>query len=667
MSELGNARTRANTLLSTSPKTHRRVTEFRRLDTDSFPGAPLPDVPAHAFSAFDRGDLGRATALSFQFQEAVRTATTPETGLDAAVAIAEREVESGRDPALVAHALQLFTAHSPVGRQLRLHRPIEAAAGRLVAANKMAAARALSPEEGAALWREDPLANDHHIHWHVVYPASGIPRQDAPIDLIQRWIAAQGDESLFTDDELNQLFRYQNRHGEMFVYMHQQMLARYDAERLALGLDPIAPLDRELDGEPVAEGYDVDPTLEPGIGGSGPFADRPPNRQIRAEAATYLRTVRGNLRAAIQAGQFARAAPNPPVAIDRDNIGTVIEASLRSFRSGADPRYYGDFHDAGHGILASLSGDITGIMRDPTHAIRDPVFWRWHRAIDDLNFLWQETGQKLDFADRPPVFLRKGSGNWSSPDIVLLAGADSPTFDKAEIARLLTEQWDTVAGQIGAANLTATLQTTLRTANVVLPDGTQRDIWHRSHRPFAYAVRLENTSDSSAAVTLRVFIAPRHHADDRRRWMELDKVTTIVPARARHVVVRSGNESEVVKKPVDHGPDSFIPSIDTDMPRCSCGWPFPLLLPRGTTAGVPYSMLVCVTDAAIDGFASKKGCGSVSFCGAQDQDYPDRRDMGYPFHRGWQDTITAIAAGELPSIAGREFTIIHDEGEQPIA
>lgn len=662
MSELDNARARANTLLSTSPKRNRRVTEFRRLDKDAFPGAPLPEAPARSFSAFDRGDLGRATALSFQFQEAVRTAATPDAGLDAAVDLAERAVEAGRDPALVAHALQLFTAHSPVGRRLRLHRPIEAAPGRLVAANKMAAARTLSPEEGAALWREDPLANDHHLHWHVVYPASGIPRQDAPADLIQRWIAAQGNEGSFTDDELNQLFRYQDRHGEMFIYMHQQMLARYDAERLALGLDPIAALDRELDGDPIPEGYDVDPTLEPGIGGGGPFADRPPNRQIRAEQANYLRTVRGNLRAAIQAGQFARAAPNPPIAIDRDNIGTVIEASLRSFRSGADPRYYGDFHDSGHGVLASLSGDITGIMRDPTHAIRDPVFWRWHRAIDDLNFLWQETGQRLDFADRPPVAMRKGGGGWSSPDILLLPVGEA--FDKVEVARQLTEQWDIVDGPLAttSTSLTSRLDTFLRTASVLLPDGTHRDIWHRAHKPFAYAVRLENTSDTSAAVTLRVFIAPRQHVDDRRRWMELDKVTTIVPARARHVVVRSGSESEVVKKPVDHGPDNFIPSVDADMPRCSCGWPFPLLLPRGTAAASPYCMLVCVTDAAIDGFASKKGCGSVSFCGAQDQDYPDRRDMGYPFHRNWLDSVTTVAAGGLPTIAGREFTIVHDDG-----
>jgi len=37
------------------------------------------------------------------------------------------------------------------------------------------------------------------------------------------------------------LFRLNDRHGELFLYMHRQMLARYDAELLSHGLQPVKP------------------------------------------------------------------------------------------------------------------------------------------------------------------------------------------------------------------------------------------------------------------------------------------------------------------------------------------------------------------------------------------------------------------------------------------
>ena len=36
-------------------------------------------------------------------------------------------------------------------------------------------------------------------------------------------------------------FKVRPRHGELFFYMHQQMLARYDAERVGAGLRRVVP------------------------------------------------------------------------------------------------------------------------------------------------------------------------------------------------------------------------------------------------------------------------------------------------------------------------------------------------------------------------------------------------------------------------------------------
>ena len=52
--------------------------------------------------------------------------------------------------------------------------------------------------------------------------------------------------------------RLQDRQGELFFYMHQQMLARYDAERRALGFGPVVPFADYR--EPIGEGYEDRPS-----------------------------------------------------------------------------------------------------------------------------------------------------------------------------------------------------------------------------------------------------------------------------------------------------------------------------------------------------------------------------------------------------------------------
>lgn len=64
----------------------------------------------------------------------------------------------------------------------------------------------------------------HHWHWHLVYPNSG------------------------TREIVNK-----DRRGELFYYMHQQVLARYNAERFSNKLAKALPLSNLR--EPIEEGY----------------------------------------------------------------------------------------------------------------------------------------------------------------------------------------------------------------------------------------------------------------------------------------------------------------------------------------------------------------------------------------------------------------------------
>jgi hypothetical protein len=340
-----------------------------------------------------------------------------------------------------------------------------------------------------------------------------------------------------------------------------------------------------------------------------------------------------------------------------DALGANIEAAVRIFRSGVDLARYGNLHNAGHGVISALSPAPGGVMRSTAHAIRDPAFWRWHRLIDDLAFRWQERQPALDFSDRPQVTLSKGADAWSSPDILLLPASAVTGADLASLLLALPDM--RAAAENAGIEALDTLTTRERVAEVRLPAGGMRIIQHLSHDPFAIAIKVTNSAAVPADITLRIFLAPASQADDRRAWIEMDKITTRVAAGAAKVVVRLDRESEVVKKPVDLGPDEFVPAIDTDDARCSCGWPYTLLLPRGTADGMEFRLLVVATDARVDGFVNVSTCGSVSFCGARDIAYPDKREMGYPFNRTWVAPITQMLSDE-PSMAGRSLRIRHE-------
>jgi hypothetical protein len=79
-------------------------------------------------------------------------------------------------------------------------------------------------------------------------------------------------------------------------------------------------------------------------------------------------------------------------------------------------------------MIAKLPNDTgNGVMNSPPVAIRDPIFWRWHRHIDNIHTAWQNTQSPYDFTDAPPVVLRDAlSGTpvpWASPDVLLVSTA----------------------------------------------------------------------------------------------------------------------------------------------------------------------------------------------------------------------------------------------------
>lgn len=622
------------------------------------------------FSEFVTEHLEDATRLAGEFM-GIADARQGESGF-ADVMDAAEAAAADRDPALVRHALKLFMTHSATGRLLR----IPSLLSRYRAAPSLAAAEAQelpallsasgsSPPEQLLDWfREDPLANEHHEHWHLVYDRLGIPD------------GAGGR-------------RLQERHGELFFYMHQQMLARYDAERLAIeGLDLVRPLDDYR--APIAEGYDPGGLTIEGT------------TYVRRESGTRLSdlTVRGLLGRDYSVGdherrrdRFFEAAESASIRIGAelraleghagsDLLGATNETSIGSVSGLGAKSFYGNHHGFGHVLIALADPAGLGVIWNTASAIRDPAFWRWHRHIDDISFAYQETQPPHDFAVSAPAAAVKDvylvpEGGWPAlPQgddgiAAFAAAAFGASPDPANWDRLFApgSHQVTFEGAEQVFSTTGELLTEMRLGRFEADDGRAIAYPYLTHHRFDYVLRVENTAETETRTTVRIFLGPTDPeaaspdrdaiADNRRYWIEMDKFRAVLAPGEKRVLVRHDTDSSVIRRPiVDPGDVRDVAPDEEDTPDtnyCECGWPHHLLLPRGTRQGMAFRLFVMLTDWDDDQVPEAGHCGSMSFCGARDR-YPDRKPMGFPFDRRLPAPVAALVE-ERPNMSLTPITI----------
>ncbi len=678
-----------------------------------------------SFSWFDPEDAAKATALAAELAVVTGAQASVEAGLSSALDLAE-ERASEDPPALVRQALAMFVTHHKPARRLGKPRSVTArpeafrpsrvgttggaAGGRGKPPGRGGKARTLGSTTEAQLdyWREDALANEHHEHWHEVYPFSGLFPADwndwaqtadrrglaALLQALEprpgnQWLtfvqsrpaaeianaflsranalAQQGRFGQFlaelTAEPYRALLRLNDRQGELFIYMHRQMLARYDAERLSAGLRRVRPFGPPFTSTP-PDGYDPAPLPN--------YLPRPSRRKLAATSSTQLVQLQQELADAVEALQFDGTRP-AGVRIDRTNLGEALEAADPRLRAPLRAGRYVGLHNIGHGRIAGISVPTSpddprrAVMNDPMAAIRDPIFWRWHKNIDDLAFTWEELQPVSAFNDLPAVRIRDGldgdaSTPWLSPDLYLVGrtrateSSNAVTRIKAALSGTNADRsvTDRAVPSLSGYRFTSELSTQFRTRRLA---GSQ--VTYLTHLPFGYAVRIANSRAANADVTLRVFVVPAELADERRAWIEWDKVAVTIPRQSTTVVYRSDLDFSVLKRPAETDPGTVEPGDDdpNDDGYCDCGWPWSLLLPRGRPDGMPFRMMAICTSAAIDRVPQPTQCGSMSFCGAVDR-YPDTRDMGYPFARPLTQSLTDTIVSLGPA-AGRSFTIKH--------
>jgi hypothetical protein len=671
MADIEDLKARVDAILS-GPRRGRSLAAIRP--------APVPNAaPQRRFSEFIIQDVIRAKEISDHLRDIV-DAKGNEEGLTDAVDEIERLLPTER-PGLVQHAAKLFITHHPLARQTFALKPLERRMPNTVLPSTMAsqapiagetqiesaAAEATAPEDDEqklAYWREDPLVNEHHEHWHIVYPTAH------PL----------GD-----------------RHGELFAYMHEQMLARYDAERLAAGLNRVQPF---ADYRATSVGYDPGnlqlwdgqewSEFRPRPAGTTwhdlDFGSRPP----LGVKVSEMEDIRDLMFKATAAGQYQHANGTPilnaggvaqNVAID--NLGDAEESNTGSVDAHNKFSTLGNHHGMGHVHFAYFDGNakaVPGVMITTATAVRDPVFLEWHKHVDSI---FQSLQQKLppyDFSDAPAVQIRKTPGvPAASVDIILCATSGLPAnFNGPQLgqeafgysADPTLNRWDgdfsnTVVTLDNGEQIatTDTLFTASGQRPITLEDAkgnpVTTNIDCQSHDDFCYFLRVQNLQNQAQAVTVRIFLAPETQLEDKTSWIEMDRFRYTLDASARAVIFRSADASSVIRMPALKWNDLLPtdqPSKEAELPPydwCDCGWPYTLLLPRGTAEGMPFRLFVMLSSGndlnippapgPCDG-QNLDNCTSISYCGLKGASYPDSRPMGYPFDRPFATSISDTVA-----------------------
>ncbi|KAF2893372.1 hypothetical protein ILUMI_12800 [Ignelater luminosus] len=482
----------------------------------------------------------------------------------------------------------------------------------------------LEDEHRLAYFREDLGINLHHWHWHLVYPF------DADIRIVQK-----------------------DRRGELFYYMHQQIIARYNAERLC---NQLARVKRFIDWrKPIQEAYF--PKLD-SLVASRAYPSRVSNQklqdlrreqdQIRADV-DQLERWRDRIFEAIHSGQIQTENGEIKTLGEFDGIdtlGNMIESSIIS----PNRTFYGDLHNMGHVFLSYIHDpdhrhlESFGVIGDSTTAMRDPIFYRWHAYIDDMCQEFKATIPRYSVNDL--------------------------NYDGVTVQSIQCQSKD------GKAN---ELNTFWQQSDVDLSRGMDFQprgsvfvrFTHLQHQSFSYSINVNNSGGQRQG-TCRIFIAPAQDErgnpwsfrDQRGMFIELDKfVVNLRPGQ--NTITRRSTESSVT---IPFG--RTFRNLDLNRPTggealeqfnfCGCGWPQHMLIPKGTAEGFKCHLFVMISDYANDRVNQDNSglCNdSSSYCGIKDKLYPDRRSMGYPFDRLPRDGVQVLEHFLTPNMRVQTVSI----------
>lgn len=510
--------------------------------------------------------LQKIADIGHKNSKSITQAVPPETdeqGLKSAVMFTLQSItQRHMSPGLVKLALGIYLTHSDEAKQLGVRVPPLKEHSEFKNPIKQTHKQPLSNPVTAdtmkgvgiaAYFREDYDINEHHWHWHLIYPYAGI-----------------GDTS--------KRHRTIERQGELFLYIHGQMIARYNAETLSWGFNRTLPWSYD---DIIPFGY----TPVPGLRAT--YGARPPDRGWSDNKTLFslkeeLTQWRDNILQSIEDGFFHTTAvdrmgitKSGKLMLTPENamnwVGIVVEAQNEDLQEVSPNEYinrtmYGTLHNTGHAKFAEIGykeytskQNPLGVMITNIGSLRDPCFWLWHTHIDEFrNVVVNKYNHSLDeFAPQAEI-------------IQLEIMPQSPYSETPKS---------------GVTTILGPPRLELNEANAKI-----------DHEPYKWKVTVQSTRNpppsrtNPQAFTVRIFITPKKYMEDQRSWMEMDKFTHIL-THPTDTITRLDIDSSVARK-------SEISCKSGNIKNCKqmCGWPQNMMLPNGMPEGIDYVGFAMLTD-----------------------------------------------------------------------
>ncbi|RIB15178.1 hypothetical protein C2G38_2247804 [Gigaspora rosea] len=499
-------------------------------------------------------------------------------------------------------------------------------------------------------WRNDPVLNEFHEHWHFINTGGN--------DNTRR-----------------------NRDGEIFIHMHRQILARYDADRLCVGLEKVKALPDFR--TPIPDSFYPHPNLfEKWNHTRVHFMARPANQTPH----DFVQLIDGE----VSIYTISDLEKERQLLIEWIDGGTNIKHPIPLKRVDSDANILGldierRFHKFGHNLLSNIMnpytiGYPTSVLMGARAGIRDPLFLKWHRYVDDIFLRWHNYLGPSDFHhDAPNVTIRTTDIILAFTDVLLKVYPDGQKDKWSEFGKQTFGGSNFDVNFTSGPIITNEFHTKMKYREYIWREDffDKENITYVFPRDWYYFLRVTNEVNITSFITFRIFIAPEVFSDSIVHWIELDKFKKILQPLEKTVIAREADKSIIIRKPAQKTESQFdesqiIPSLHkvesgptkqavSDKLFCHCGWPYHMILPRGTKGeGTKFKMIVFISDGTNDMVPLYDQCGSTSLCGAEKwaEKIPDIRPLGYPFNRPFKDGSYKETFKGLHNAAIRNITII---------
>ncbi|KAG5309971.1 CRPI protein, partial [Pseudoatta argentina] len=372
--------------------------------------------------------------------------------------------------------------------------------------------------------------------------------------------------------------------GSVYYYLHQQLLARYELNRLSNGLGPIQNIDYVNVQVPYQPHLRTTNGLE--------LPGRPQNLQLSPNKNNLIQTVRKvdqRLIEAIDSGhvitpQGAFLSLYQPQGLNI--LGELIQGTDRS----VNPRYYGSLQAAARQLLGNAPEtqniyDYTpSVLELEQIAVRDPVFYQFNKHIIQLFTQYQNSLPAYQYND------------------ILLPGV---TIQNVHISPLVTLFNDYYVDLEGAAQQQVDQQQQVQQQHI------KAQVKRLDHKPYEYQITVQS-EQNVPNVVVRFYLGPKYDyygkpisiSQHRHQFVELDQFTTDLH-QGQNTIVRQSQQApgqsfdypsaQEIKQAVNSAIHAQEPYYITESHQIF-GFPKRLALPKGQPGqGLPFQLLVVIS------------------------------------------------------------------------